>query len=358
MLFDHSVDAIILSDPRDGGKILSANPAACRMLGWAEEELIGKGPSVMLDLEHPAPSTLLDERIRSGSARAQFAYRRKDGTTFPGDVTTAFFTDSNGEPRTVAIIRDITESKRMEEALRESEAHRKVAEAVQAERERFNSVLDMLPAYVILLSPDYHVPFANRFFEERFGKSEGQRCYEYLFQRTEPCENCETYKVLKTGAPHHWEWTGPDGRNYDIYDYPFKDSDGSTLIMEVGIDITEIKRTEAELKKHREHLEELVREQTAELAESEERFRTLAENSPDVIARFDRQNRHLYANPAVTVPYGHSPEEIIGKTHSELGMDPEKVKFWEEHHENVFTTGKPETMEFRYISPQEKRILL
>ncbi len=86
--------------------------------------------------------------------------------------------------------------------------------------------------------------------------------------------------------------------------------------------------------------------------ESEKRFRTLTENSPDVIARFDRQNCHMYANPAAEVPYGHSQEEIIGKTHSELGMDPEKVKFWEEHHEKVFNTGKPETMEFRYISPQ------
>ncbi|MHC1755145.1 MAG: PAS domain S-box protein [Methanosarcina sp.] len=247
------------------------------------------------------------------------------------------------------------ERARAEEALRESEARRKVAEAVQAERERLNSVLDILPAYVILLSPDYHVPFANRFFEERFGKSEGRRCYEYLFQRTEPCENCETYKVLKKGAPHHWEWTGPDNRNYDIYDYLFKDFDGSTLIMEVGIDITERKRTEAELKKHREHLEELVREQTAELAESEKRFRTLAENSPDVIARFDRRNRHLYANPAARAPYGWSPEEIIGKTHAELGMDPGKAEFWEENNKKVFTTGKPETMEFEYILPQGKK---
>ncbi len=87
-----------------------------------------------------------------------------------------------------------------EERLAESEKRRKVAEAVQTERERFNNVLDMLPAYVVLLSPDYHVPFANRFFEQRFGKSQGRRCYEYLFGRTEPCENCETFKVFQTRA--------------------------------------------------------------------------------------------------------------------------------------------------------------
>ena len=90
------------------------------------------------------------------------------------------------------------------------------------------------------------------------------------------------------------------------------------------------------------------------LHENENKFRTLAENSPDIIARFDRQKRHIYANPAAAEPYCQSPEKIVGKTNSELGMDSELVKFWEGHYENVFTTGKTETMEFRYTSPQGK----
>jgi PAS domain S-box-containing protein len=144
--------------------------------------------------------------------------------------------DEQGNPKEIiGTWRDITERKQAEES-------------VEAERQQLYDVLDTLPAYVVLLSTDYHVPFANRFFEERFGKSNGQRCYEYLFNRTEPCEICETYSVLKTNAPHHWEWTGPDGRNYDIYDFPFKDTDGSNLIMEVGIDITERKQAEEEVK--------------------------------------------------------------------------------------------------------------
>jgi PAS domain S-box-containing protein len=134
-------------------------------------------------------------------------------------------------------------------------ARHQAEEALAAERQRLYDVLEMLPAYVVLLAPDYHVPFANRYFTERFGESEGLRCYEYLFGRTEPCEICEAYNVLKTNAPQRWEWTGPDGRIYDTYDYPFTDADGSPLIMEMGIDITERKLAADALREKSRHLE-------------------------------------------------------------------------------------------------------
>lgn len=139
--------------------------------------------------------------------------------------------------------------KKAEDVLRESEEKRLIAEASREERQRFNEMLDKLPAYVALLSPDYHIPFANKYFEERFGKSNGKKCYEYLFNRDTPCENCKTYDVYKTNSPQHWEWTGPDGKIYDISDFPFTDSDGTKMIMEVGLDITERKNAETELNK-------------------------------------------------------------------------------------------------------------
>jgi PAS domain S-box-containing protein len=155
--------------------------------------------------------------------------------------------------RSVGMVQDITERKKTEKKLelineQLEERVRKRTEEVSKERQRLYTILETLPAYVALLDKDYQVTFANKVFRERFGESHGKRCYEYLFKLNSPCENCETYKVLKNNAPHHWEWTGPDGRDYDIYDFPFLDTDGSTIILEMGIDITERKKMEKQLK--------------------------------------------------------------------------------------------------------------
>ncbi len=56
----------------------------------------------------------------------------------------------------------------------EIKERKRAEELVESERQRINSLLELMPAYLILLTPDYHVSYSNRFFRERFGTSNGK----------------------------------------------------------------------------------------------------------------------------------------------------------------------------------------
>ncbi len=181
---------------------------------------------------------------------------------------------------------------------------------IESERKRFDSVLDLLPAYIVLLTPDYHVPYANRYFRERFGESNGQRCYEYLFNRTGPCDVCDTYKVLQDNKPHTWEWLGPDDRNYSVYDFPFTDADGSPLIMEMGIDVTELKQAETKLLNLNAELENRVVERTEALSEANEQLKRSQEMAHLGRWEFDLINNELTWSDEVFRIFGFRPGEF------------------------------------------------
>jgi PAS domain S-box-containing protein len=218
----------------------------------------------------------------------------------------------------VTVFEDITARKKVEEELRQTkEALEKKIQSrtkeVMKERRRLYNVLETLPSYIILLDQDHKVPFANRVFRELFGESHGKRCFEFLFNRSTPCENCETYKVLQTNRPHRWEWLGPNGRYYAVSDFPFTDQDGSIQILEMGLDVTDRKRDEAELKKYREHLEQLVAERTEALRESEERWATTLNSIGDGVIATDIEGNVTFINPVAEDLTGWNEKEAAGK---------------------------------------------
>jgi PAS domain S-box-containing protein len=118
-LFENSLDAFFLTRP--DGKILSANSAAQKMFGMTEDELKAAGRDGIV-VHDGRPEAALLERTLKGSARAELTYRRKDGSTFSGEVTSNMLTDLDGTAMISLIVRDIGERKVAEEALKESEA--------------------------------------------------------------------------------------------------------------------------------------------------------------------------------------------------------------------------------------------
>ena len=148
---------------------------------------------------------------------------------------------------------DVTGRKRAEEALRELNAslERRVAERtaeVEEERRRLYDVLETLPPMICLLTPGHQVAFANRAFRERFGEAAGRPCHEYCFGLPTPCPFCQSYRVLETGNPHHWELNTPDGGAIlDVHNFPLANAEGSPLVLEMNVDITERRRAEEAL---------------------------------------------------------------------------------------------------------------
>jgi PAS domain S-box-containing protein len=87
--------------------------------------------------------------------------------------------------------------------------------------------------------------------------------------------------------------------------------------------------------------------------ESEEKYRSLAENSPDVIARFDRSGVHTYLNPAGALLYRRPGDEVVGRRLADLGVAPERVAFWQQHFAEVIQTGEQRAVDYSYMTPSD-----
>jgi PAS domain S-box-containing protein len=182
-----------------------------------------------------------------------------------------------------------------EQLWQEIQVRQKAEAALETERQRLFAVLEHMPAYVVLLAPDYTIPYANREFIQRFGEPGPKRCHELLFSREQPCEHCLTFEALHTATPIIWEWTGPDGHVYQIHDYPFTDVDGSPLVLEMGLDITARKQAEEALARHTALVQDLYN------------------NAPCGYHSLDRDGRIVQINDTELAWLGYTRDEVLGR---------------------------------------------
>lgn len=120
-VFVNSKDNIAIVEP--DGTVLDVNPSYCEVLGYSREELIGKS-SAVLRVDEGGEATLLNRVSqaieRDGHWQGELVRQRKNGEAFVSEVTIEGIRDPDGVVRRwVSIGKDVTEQRRLEEALRQ-----------------------------------------------------------------------------------------------------------------------------------------------------------------------------------------------------------------------------------------------
>ncbi|HEY9707772.1 MAG TPA: PAS domain-containing protein, partial [Oculatellaceae cyanobacterium] len=232
----------------------------------------------------------------------------------------------------------------------------KVNEALRESEQRLQAILDNSPTAVYLKDLQGRYILINQqtarntrcSTEEVIGKTDHELLPQEIANQlwTHDREVLNTLTALVIEEVLLME----DGlHTYISVKFPLFDAQGSPYaVCGISTDITDRKNAEEALKKLNEELEERVKERTKTLYRREQEFKALVENTPDVIARYDKQLRHLYINPVIEQEMGIPSSAFIGQTLSEVGFPESLVLFWEKHLREVLTTGEAKLMEFNF----------
>lgn len=118
-MFVHSPDALLLT--RRDGPILAANPAACRLLGYSEAELVALDRADLVDIHDGRVLAAHAKRDHDGATSGVMAFTRKDTSTFAAEISSCLFQDEQGMVCATIQLRDISGKVTGEQHLRKSE---------------------------------------------------------------------------------------------------------------------------------------------------------------------------------------------------------------------------------------------
>ncbi len=368
-----ATDAIVMMD--DNGRISYWNPAAGRIFGYEEQEVAGKELHSFLAPQeyHKQHKKGFDDFIRSGQgpavgATVEFQGLKRDGSEFPVEVSLSAVRVKN-RWHSVGIIRDITDRKRSEEELKRHRDHleelveertaelkrtneklqleiadRKIAEEalwkaiskVEEEKAKSEAIIASMGDGLVIQDTSFKITYQNQIHKDMMGNHVGEYCYRAYYNEQHICDDCPIVTSFKTGKICKGERSVTTTRgviDIEIISSPLKDASGKIIGgIEVVRDITDRKKMEDELREHRDHLDVMVKERTAELGkvnkelraeimrriqmekdliESQRFVHRITDATPNILYLYDVvEDCIVYANPMVEHILGYTPEEI------------------------------------------------
>lgn len=285
---DGIVDGLIIADTKKGG-ILSVNTAICTMLGYSETELLSMS---IVDI-HPRDQVnwiIKEVSKKTSGYMTNIPFLRKDGSVFFADIgaRNIFFM---GQSCAIGFIKDVTDRKKGEEALRESE-------------EKFRELAELLPEIVFEIDDRGNLTFTNRHAEKitGYGLKDVEKKIKAIDilipeDRDRGIQNILT--VLRGEVPGNSEYTiqRKDGSTFAVIirSAPVIKDGVPAGVRGIIIDISGRKAAEDALK------------------ESEKNYKALFNTSPESISLLSLDGTVLDCNKSSEELFGFTREEIIGR---------------------------------------------
>jgi len=288
-IFDASVDGMALLD--ELGWIVDANPAFCALFGYGREEILVLDAKTLVPKESmPTCLQVLATANADTVSQGECRGRRRDGALFDMELRGIAMT-YQGRPHRLAIVRDITERKEREAALRTSEEqYRAIFNASEDALVLWDSSLrrvDVNPAYERIFGWSRDEVMGHAFRQRPLTREYTERRLE-LVRRALAGEasNVEIESVRKNGERFH----------ADLRNIPIRYR-GEPHVLAVVRDVTERKRAEATIRA------------------SEEQYRAIFDASLDALVLRDENFRIVDVNPAFLAMTGRPREFFIGRKH-------------------------------------------
>ncbi|MHA2495967.1 MAG: PAS domain S-box protein [Candidatus Hodarchaeales archaeon] len=323
-LFECTNDAMFILSPDERSICLEVNQRAADMLRYSKHELVGRP---ILDFVEPSEhnnSLQVAQRLLTGETVPIPIYertlKRKDGTLLTTEVNVALVHDEDGNPLHIqSIIRDISERKQTEHALREM-------------MERYRTILESIDDgyYEVDLAGD--LIFFNDSFSQILGypKDEllGMNYRDYMDSETADMIYQVTNSVFRTEQP---------ARTFDL---TFIRKDGGRPFVESSISL--IIDSDGEKTGFRGILRDVTERKSAEqaLRETEEKYRLIHENIDDGYYEVDLRGTFTFTNDAMSRILGYPQEELIGLNYQEY-TDEQTAQLVYQYFNETYRTGKP-----------------